>query len=200
MAAGRQTATVPGWRAHAGLGAQLHGADGTHTIFLVALNKMNLTPTSLLRMGGVPNTEFHAAPASARAENSATADCWFNVSSGWPARFVSAYLVQLASDQLGRPSWAPPAHRPARGRASEDLPAGFGQAAGGGHIRSPPHRRRGTHRRRYRAGSPTPSPAYGPVSFTDESWPSVVGQHVDERLAAADVQLTVGGEPTFVVR
>ncbi len=38
------------------------------------------------------------------------------------------------------------------------------------------------------------------LPYTDESWKTIceVGQRVDERLAAADVRLTVGGEPTFV--
>src|ERR1700736_6348885 len=38
------------------------------------------------------------------------------------------------------------------------------------------------------------------LPYTDEAWQTIcaVGQHVDERLAAGDARLTIGGEPTFV--
>ena len=38
------------------------------------------------------------------------------------------------------------------------------------------------------------------LPYTDQAWQTIceVGQRVDERLAAGDVRLTIGGEPTFV--
>jgi uncharacterized protein (DUF2126 family)/transglutaminase-like putative cysteine protease len=142
---------------------------------------------------------------------------------GLAARFVSGYLVQLASDvkALDGPSgpaadftdlhaWAE-VYLPGAGWIGLDPTSGL--FAGQGHIPL--------------AATPHPASA-APISggtapcesvlefsntvtrihedprvtlpYTDEAWATIqdVARGVDERLAAGDVRLTVGGEPTFV--
>ena len=142
---------------------------------------------------------------------------------GLAARFVSGYLVQLTSDikALDGPSgpsadftdlhaWAE-VFVPGAGWIGLDPTSGL--FAGEGHIPL--------------AATPSPAsaaPITGGVEpcestlefsntvtrihedprvtlpYTDEAWTTIqdVARGVDERLAAGDVRLTVGGEPTFV--
>ena len=143
---------------------------------------------------------------------------------GLAARFVSGYLVQLTSDVGGaRRPVRPPAdftdlhawtevYIPGAGWIGLDATSGL--FAGEGHIPL--------------AATPHPSSA-APITgttgiaettldfsntvtrvhedprvtlpYTDAAWAAIVdlGTRVDHRLAAADVRLTIGGEPTFVL-
>jgi uncharacterized protein (DUF2126 family)/transglutaminase-like putative cysteine protease len=199
---------------------------GTRTInFLVELNRrINNDLSYSVRMEhGVQTPDFTLRTGIGSCRDFA----WLLVSvarqMGLAARFVSGYLVQLTSDvkALDGPSgptadftdlhaWAE-VYIPGAGWIGLDPTSGL--FAGEGHIPL--------------AATPHPSgaaPITGGVEpcesvlefsntvtrihedprvtlpYTDEAWVTIqnVAGGVDERLVAADVRLTVGGEPTFV--
>jgi uncharacterized protein (DUF2126 family)/transglutaminase-like putative cysteine protease len=200
--------------------------DGTRTIdFLVALNQaINADVGYSVRMEpGVQTPDVTLRTGIGSCRDSA----WLLVSIlrqfRLAARFVSGYLVQLASDveAIDGPSgpaadftdlhaWAE-VYIPGAGWIGLDPTSGL--FAGEGHIPL--------------AATPQPASA-APITggtdpcesvlefsntvtrvhedprvtlpYTDEAWQTIcaVGRQVDERLAVGDVRLTIGGEPTFV--
>ena len=193
--------------------------------FLVGLNqRLSEDIKYLIRMEpGVQTPEETLESRSGSCRDSAWLLCQLFRHCGLAARFVSGYLIQLKADQeaLDGPSGATGGfHRSARlvrsllpGAGWIGFDATCGLLAGEGHIplagTPDPQSAAPDHRRAERGEvgfhfemtvtriheSPRVTKPYTP-----EQWAAIeaLGKKIDEDIAAGDVRLTMGGEPTFV--
>ena len=200
--------------------------DGTRTIdFLVALNRaIRVDVAYSLRMEpGVQTPDFTLRSGIGSCRDSA----WLLVSIlrqfGLAARFVSGYLVQLASDIQALDGPSGPAadftdlhawtevYIPGAGWIGMDPTSGL--FAGEGHIplaatahpaaAAPISGSTGVCETTLEFTNTVTRVHEDPrvtLPYTEAAWETIceVGRRVDERLTAGDVRLTVGGEPTFV--
>jgi uncharacterized protein (DUF2126 family)/transglutaminase-like putative cysteine protease len=200
--------------------------DGTRTIdFLVALNRaIRVDVAYSLRMEpGVQTPDFTLRSGIGSCRDSA----WLLVSIlrqfGLAARFVSGYLVQLASDIKAIDGPSGPAadftdlhawtevYIPGAGWIGMDPTSGL--FAGEGHIplaatalpaaAAPISGSTGVCETTLEFSNTVTRVHEDPrvtLPYTDAAWQTIcdVGRRVDERLLAGNVRLTVGGEPTFV--